>query len=313
MRKDIHIRTLAPDEAPVLTEFLYHAIFVQEGVEPPSRSIVKKPELQVYVEDFGSKPDDHALAAEAEGEIIGAVWVRDMPDYGHLEDSVPSFAISLRPEWRNQGIGTLLMRRMLTLLAEKGYAKASLSVQKQNPAVRLYQRLGFQTVGETAEEYLMVCRIHAQNRPSPKGVKQMTEYTIVDNQLTTDDFIRLFAAAGWGELPRDLAEAALQGSWAAFSVCVKGHTIAMARLLGDGAMSFFLKDFVVDPACQGQGIGCALLAHVENYIAGRLIPGCPGYLQLVSAKGKEAFYEKCGYAIHPHDHSGAGMSKWIGE
>ncbi|MBO5501386.1 MAG: GNAT family N-acetyltransferase [Clostridia bacterium] len=139
----------------------------------------------------------------------------------------------------------------------------------------------------------------------------MCDYTIIDNQLNASDFIRLFASAGWGELPLDLVEATLKGSWATFSVCKEGQTIAMARLLGDGAMSFFLKDFVVEPSCQGQGIGRALLTHVENYIASQLKPGWNGYLQLVSAKGKEAFYQKCGYAIHPHDHSGAGMSKWI--
>jgi GNAT superfamily N-acetyltransferase len=139
----------------------------------------------------------------------------------------------------------------------------------------------------------------------------MEAYKIIDNQLNTDDFIRLFAAAGWGELPRALVEAALQGSWATFSVCMEGKTIAMARLLGDGAMSFFLKDFVVEPAYQGQGIGRQLLSHVENYIADQLKPGWNGYLQLVSAKGKEDFYAKCGYRIHPHDHSGPAMSKWI--
>jgi len=139
----------------------------------------------------------------------------------------------------------------------------------------------------------------------------LTDYCIIDNQLKADDFIRLFASAGWGSLPLELAETALQGSWATFSVCTEGRTIAMARLLGDGAMSFFLKDFVVEPQYQGQGIGRALLTHVENYIASKLKPGWQGYLQLVSAKGKEAFYEKCGYTIHPHEHSGAGMSKWV--
>lgn len=140
---------------------------------------------------------------------------------------------------------------------------------------------------------------------------QTVHLEICNNELTVDDFIRLFAAAGWGEPPADLTSAAITGSYAVFSARLNGQTVAMARLLGDGAMSFFLKDFVVEPSCQGQGIGRALLTHVENYIASQLKPGWNGYLQLVSAKGKEAFYQKCGYAIHPHDHSGAGMSKWI--
>ena len=85
----------------------------------------------------------------------------------------------------------------------------------------------------------------------------------------------------------------------------------MGRLLGDGAMSFFLKDFVVDPECQGSGIGRVLLTHIEEYICAQLKPGWAGYLQLVSAKGKEEFYQKLGYMAHPNEHSGPGMSKWI--
>lgn len=139
----------------------------------------------------------------------------------------------------------------------------------------------------------------------------MTEYTIINNQLNADEFIRLFASAGWGEPPRDMVETSLVGSWATFSVYREEKVIAMARLLGDGAMSFFLKDLVVEPQYQGQGIGRRLLQHVENYIADQLKPGWNGYLQLVSAKDRDAFYEKCGYASHPNDHSGAGMSKWI--
>lgn len=304
MMTGICIRALAPGEMAVLTEFLYYAIFVPKGVEPPPRSIVEKPELQVYVSGFATQPDDYALVAETAGEIIGAVWVRNMEDYGHVEDGVPSFAISVLPEYRNQGVGTALMQRMLELLQSAGYPQASLSVQKRNPAVHLYQRLGFQTIEETEEEYLMIWQSANQNDPS-------AVYRIEDNQLTPEDFIRLFASAGWGELPLDLVKATLKGSWATFSVCQEDRTIAMARLLGDGAMSFFLKDFVVEPSCQGQGIGRALLTHVENYIASQLKPDWQGYLQLVSAKGKEAFYQKCGYAIHPHEHSGAGMSKWI--
>lgn len=137
------------------------------------------------------------------------------------------------------------------------------------------------------------------------------QYMIFDNQLKTDDFIRLFASVGWGELSWDMVEKSLANSYATFSVKSGDKVIAMARLLGDGAMSFFLKDMVVEPEYQGSGIGRLLLTHVEEYIRVQLQPGWEGYLQLVSAKEKEKFYEKLGYAIHPHEHSGPGMSKWI--
>lgn len=90
---------------------------------------------------------------------MGAVWVRIMEDYGHVDNETPSFAISLYKEYRGRGIGTALMMKMLELLRESGYKKASLAVQKENYAVKMYKKVGFEVVGENAEEYIMVCNL----------------------------------------------------------------------------------------------------------------------------------------------------------
>ena len=154
------IRPIREDEYPLLDEFLYQAIFVRPGETPPPRSILSRPELQVYVEGFGARKADHCLLAESDGQVVGAVWVRIMQDYGHVDDETPSFALSLLPEYRGRGIGTQLMRAMLKLLEQKGYAQASLAVQKDNYALRLYRKLGFETVDENEQEYIMICRLH---------------------------------------------------------------------------------------------------------------------------------------------------------
>lgn len=153
---DYQIREIRREEYAILDEFLYEAIFIPDGVEAPPKSIIRQPELQVYVSGFGKK-DDHCLVAEVNGKIIGAVWTRIMNDYGHVDDITPSFAISLYQDFRGWGIGTALMEEMLALLREIGYKKASLSVQKENYAYRLYLKVGFIVVGETDEEYIMVC------------------------------------------------------------------------------------------------------------------------------------------------------------
>ena len=153
------IRKIRESEYCVLDDFIYEAIFIPEGVEPPPKSIINQPDLQVYIRDFGTKKDDICFVAEAEGRIVGAVWVRDMPDYGHIADGVPSFAISLYKEYRNFGIGTRLMTTMLDELRQRGYEKASLAVQKANYAVRMYKKVGFETVDENEEEYIMVCNL----------------------------------------------------------------------------------------------------------------------------------------------------------
>ena len=150
------IRKIRPEEHNLLREFLYQAIYLPEGMEPPPRSIIDLPELQVYVTDFGTQPGDHCLVAEVERKVIGAAWCRIMEDYGHIDNDTPSLAISLLPEYRGQGTGTQLLNALLLLLRENGYQRASLSVQKENPALRLYQRAGFRILAEKGTEYLML-------------------------------------------------------------------------------------------------------------------------------------------------------------
>lgn len=149
------IREMTAQEYPLLDDFLYEAIFVPEGVEPPSKSIITAPELQIYVKDFGTSKDDFSLVAEVENKIIGAVWVRIMNDYGHIDDKTPSLAISLYKKYRGQGIGRSLIKEMLSLLQAHGYKHVSLSVQKANYAAKLYQKIGFRIIKEIGDEWIM--------------------------------------------------------------------------------------------------------------------------------------------------------------
>ena len=153
---DVTIRKIQKREYPLLDHFLYEAIFVPEGVEPPPKTIITSPELQVYVAHFGESKDDWGLVAEVEGKIVGAVWVRIMNDYGHIDEETPSLAISLYKEYRGFGIGTAMMKEILALLKSYGYKQVSLSVQKANYAAKLYLKVGFEIVRENEEEYSMV-------------------------------------------------------------------------------------------------------------------------------------------------------------
>ena len=158
MKKHV-IREMHTEETPLLNGFLYEAIFIPEGVPAPPRSIIENEDLQVYVRDFGKKADDRCLVAEVAGKVVGAVWTRVMNDYGHITDGIPSLAISLYKDYRNQGIGTELLREMLQLLRRDGYRQVTLSVQKANYAFRMYQKAGFEVLKETEEEYLMLCEL----------------------------------------------------------------------------------------------------------------------------------------------------------
>ena len=153
------IREIRKDEVELLKDFLYEAFFIPEGVTPPPRSILDQPELRVYIDDFGSRKGDHCLVADCNGKVVGAVWTRIMDDYGHVDDDTPSLAISLYEEYRGKSIGTQMMVKMLELLKKQGFRRASLAVQKANYAVKMYWRVGFQTVDENEQEYIMVCEL----------------------------------------------------------------------------------------------------------------------------------------------------------
>jgi ribosomal protein S18 acetylase RimI-like enzyme len=158
------IRPINNSETNLLATFLYNAIFIPEGIEPPPFEIIHKDELQVYINDFGKHEGDFCLVAETENHCVaGAVWVRILSGtnkgFGNIDSATPEFAISVLKKYRNQQIGTKLMSAMIDLLKNNGYRQASLSVQKENYAVKMYQKLGFRIEKDLPSEYLMILTI----------------------------------------------------------------------------------------------------------------------------------------------------------
>ena len=125
------------EEYCLLSDFLYEAIYIPEGIEPPPKSVIECPELQEYIVEFGNRKHDKALVAEIQGNVVGAIWVRIMNDYGHIDNDTPSLAMSVCPQYRGLGIGTSLLKQLLQVERLAGYSKISLSVQKSNYAVNL--------------------------------------------------------------------------------------------------------------------------------------------------------------------------------
>lgn len=84
------------------------------------------------------------------------IWMRVMNDYGHIDNTTPSLAMSVFKEYRGFGIGTALLKELISILKTKGYSRISLSVQKDNYAVKVYQKVGFTILKEVDDEYIMV-------------------------------------------------------------------------------------------------------------------------------------------------------------
>jgi ribosomal protein S18 acetylase RimI-like enzyme len=156
--QQIVIRPLTQADAHCLWEMLYQAIHVPEGAEPPAREIVHSPGLAHYVAGWGRAGDMGYLAVAAEGMLVGATWLRlfpvDDPGYGYVDDATPKLSVAVMPGYRGQGIGTRLLVALLDV-ASKRYDAASLSLQADNSALRLYQRLGFEVVEDGGAWFTM--------------------------------------------------------------------------------------------------------------------------------------------------------------
>jgi len=153
------IREIRKNELEILEDLLYEAIYQPEGAGLLPKEIITQPEINVYIKGFTQKEDDYCLVAEINKQIVGAVWIRILADevkgFGNIDNSTPEFAISLFKEYRNKGIGTLLMEKMILYMQEKGYKQTSLSVDKKNYAAKMYMKLGFEIIHENEGDYLM--------------------------------------------------------------------------------------------------------------------------------------------------------------
>ena len=119
---------------------LYHAIYVALSAEPPALQIMEQSELTRYVEGFDSHEGDIAIG----DTLIGAAWVRLIEGYGFVDPQTPELSIAILPGYQGQGIGTQLMTALFDI-TDRQYPQISLSVSENNPARRLYERLGFMT------------------------------------------------------------------------------------------------------------------------------------------------------------------------
>ena len=128
--------------------------------------------------------------------------------------------------------------------------------------------------------------------------------------LTSEQFNGLTESVGWGHRIIEQVESALKNSL--YTVCIKegDKIIAMARMIGDNSMSYFIKDVVVIPEYQGKGVGKLIISDILSYIKERTPKDWKVSVELMSAYGKEAFYEKFGFQKRPstnYTNYGAGM------
>ena len=131
------------------------------------------------------------------------------------------------------------------------------------------------------------------------------------NTLTPELFLALYRSVGWEPPCIEQVKTALQNTLATFTCYDGDRPVGMARVIGDGGMSFYIKDFAVVPSSQGKGVGKCLLTVLEQYVKECKSLEWAVSLELISSKDAVDFYERFGFEKRPCDGVGPGMFKMI--
>ena len=154
--------TLVPLEDT--TTAFFHELFHSSLYKPPGEpqipfEAIRSPELRRYYEYWG-KDGDLGFLLLKDGEEVGGIWSRrfpeDAPGYGFVDENVAELGIAIKRGHRGEGLGQLLIDRLLEALRERGDKQVSLSVHGDNHAAQWYERMGFRTVAFDGKTLTMV-------------------------------------------------------------------------------------------------------------------------------------------------------------
>ncbi|GER91913.1 N-acetyltransferase [Dictyobacter vulcani] len=155
---------------PADQDFLWDMLYEAAAVSPAMRALGREQALAVssvrkYLADWGERAGDMGWIAVGEDhQPLGAAWYRffpaDAPGYGFVAANIPELTISVAPEARGLGIGGALLQALSQAAAEQGCPALSLSVDRENPARRLYERYGFNDAGISTPQDSSITLIH---------------------------------------------------------------------------------------------------------------------------------------------------------
>jgi ribosomal protein S18 acetylase RimI-like enzyme len=154
------IRPGSRHDARFLRDMLHHAYYWRERTVPQDPM---EGSVQRYVMNWGRPGDAAVIALDDTGAAVGAAWYRlfkaTAPGYGFVDEGTPELSIAVVPSRRGKGIGDELLSALLTQARRDGFTQVSLSVEPDNPALRLYERHGFEKVGESGDSATMVATL----------------------------------------------------------------------------------------------------------------------------------------------------------
>ena len=157
------MRALQPADLAFLKEMFYASLYVPRGEVDYPKSIIARPDLAKYYQNWGQESDVGLIAEDDQQQAIGAAWSRfftkNDPRYGFVDEATPEIGIALQSAYRNQGIGTTLITKLCEALARRDVPSVSLSVDRRNRAIHLYERLGFERYSEDGDAVTMLKKL----------------------------------------------------------------------------------------------------------------------------------------------------------
>lgn len=150
-----------------------------------------------------------------------------------------------------------------------------------------------------------------RERGSNKSVEIGDVLKVERNKITVDDYLKFREAVGWKKLTRKQAEKALANCLCTICVTLANQPIGMGRIVGDGSVICYIQDFIIHPNAQGRGVGTILMQALVACVEEMTEEGTEMMLDLMCAKGREAFYEKNGFLARPTSQLGPGMIRYI--
>ena len=153
------VRPATEADLPVMQAALAHALdWRGEGGWESAIKLIESTGHVCLLDGWG-RAGDMAVVADVRGCGVGAAWYRrwseSLHSYGYVDEATPEIGLGVDPGYRQQGIATALMTQLLALAMEHGISSLSLSVERDNPAVRLYRDLGFQVYASVGNAWTM--------------------------------------------------------------------------------------------------------------------------------------------------------------
>lgn len=133
----------------------------------------------------------------------------------------------------------------------------------------------------------------------------MQTYITKTDLLTVQEYQSLRSTTSWKSLPDHLVQRALGNDLYSVSVYKEDVILGMGRVVGDGAIYFYIQDVIVRPEYQGMGIGRLIMRNIEHYLKERF--ETYAFVGLMAAENSQGFYQKLGY--HKRKNDSPGMYK----